>query len=444
MPTYYVDPATGNDANTEAQAQSASTPWATIQTGALPKLDASAEAVTVYIANGTTEDVGAYLNINYSFANQVTITPLTDPGDGEQGWTLIGTGAGGAVIRPYHGTAIDIDNLRIEHCHIKSTGAWTCFYCPTNGAIDNLEFRDCKFEITTHDNQHCFNWIATTMSGSALVFTRCTFQGLPAGVGSANGKIEIGANADGNTVDGIVFEDCVSRDISGIYLLVACDALRVVGNDLQGNFIPLHIGSQSVVGNRITNADIRGNTIVGTGTSHASYFNCDSSVLAHNYVDTGSTGDYALVTKYGDGFAVHGNTAISRAASGSALIVKGVQNGTYVANKLYHYSTGSVVSVYENDAAGGAVCNNIVVANNVIVATGGGNVYYLEDTTTGLLCVTGNVYGWSTGNSHIMGAAAAPTLAAQQSRWEAIGRSYGDKAIFDSRRFATRLLTLTP
>jgi hypothetical protein len=433
---YYVDSATGNDSRTGVQAQNPATPWATI-VKAIATVDASAQACNVNITNGHSESVGAYLNLHKSYTNLVTFKPTTDPGSGVTAITLTGTGAGGALIRPYNGgDAVAIAKMRFEHFQLTAPAASMVMYFWA-GTCADLSFADCTFTLTT-DGQHFILFSQETVDN--LHFERCTFESSVAL--TSNGQLLLGNGNVADVFNDLQFIDCtMDRSVLGLNLHATCKKVWIHGGTWESDAIVIHIGAQNALGYRAKHVIIENATFKTYGTSHVVYVNGDGVVVQNCVIDTGTGGDYALVTKYGTGYACINNTLHSRATGGGALIVKGVQDGFYAGNTIRQYASQEAVSIYTNDSPGGTTCKNIAVVYNKIITEGAGAAFYVTTANDeGFVFVNANQYSLQgSGEGSIIGTVPATpeTHAAFAAAWVAANYDYNET--LDNRGIVSRM-----
>ena len=417
MKTYYVDPDTGSDSNTETQAQTAGTPWKTIGKAAgtcdnTATPDGSGVACYIKISNGKTVDAGWLLDLNRANPNTVVFQPVTNPGNSLQGWTLSGSGGSGAVIRPQGALT---NRWRFENAHIAPTSGTFC--AEWDYGFSNVEFRDCFFDNAAY---HLFYW-GDAGNVSGLTFRRCSFTGYSFNIGQ-NG---VGVSLRTHTISNLLFDSCTNSGPGFPYIAGPGNNIRVKGGTWSGTAggAPVFaIGNyNSTKSARNTNVIVEDATFTGGNGNHVLFVDADGAIVRRNTIHTGSTGTagYGLVTKWGFGYQVYGNTVYCESPSGTGIVVKGVTEASYLANRLYASGAAAkCIEVYTGDDA--KLPRNIAVRQNRFITSGAARaISVVNADPTGYLAFDENDYQLAgTGQSWIFeGTIAADTIANIRAAW---------------------------
>ncbi|MFA5056496.1 MAG: right-handed parallel beta-helix repeat-containing protein [Opitutaceae bacterium] len=410
MKTYYVDPDTGSDSNSEAQAQSPATPWASLGK-AMTTCDNTAVAdgsgVSCYIkvTNGKTLTPAAYLNLNrLNAAGTVVIQPVTNPGDYQSGFTITGAGTGGSLIRHYSAAG---SNWRFENCTFAPTSISTCFYFAEQ-ALTGFEMRDCT--LTNANGTGRLVQHASTAVVTSLLFTRCTFL-TPNSIDYA---VMLGSGSTG-TMSNVRVVDCNGTFVGkGVWFRGPANVVRVSGGTWSGTDMSVSVGnSGDTKSARNTNVIVEDITISSTGSMHVLMLDGDGVVCRRNVVHTGAAGSggMAIVCKWGTGYQVYDNDIYAESTTSTGLIVKGVTEASYFRNRVYVSGAGAKgIRVYANDADSNKLCKNVSVTSNRFVTTGTALAISAETAdSTGHLVFDENEYSLAgSGSGYILGTTVSP------------------------------------
>lgn len=300
MPTVYIDGALGSDAYSYAQAQSALTPWATIE-----KAIASASAAdTVSIVGGTYTAATNFMSFTKTLlsvaqvANAVTWRAFPAYAT----YVARTSSSAGAGTFTFNGINFDCENVAATGFEIGAddTDLWT------------VNITDCATILPKQRGINLFNRIGTVnITGYSCSFTGST-AGTCAGIITSN--LDAGAVAGNpvafNITDSTISVTPTSGQVgAGVYIGAASTRLNTVTNTVTGNTISvtannaslacvwLYGGDSAVVqDNEITvsslvaNGDCYGIRVLGRSATATS----NNAVISGNTIRSAAPAGYAI------------------------------------------------------------------------------------------------------------------------------------------------------
>jgi hypothetical protein len=418
MKTYYVDNL-GSDSHTESQAQSALTPWRTIQHAIYTcdntqVADASGVSCYIKIANGET----IYINsgspptnfISFDRLNPsgtVVIQPATNPGPYQVGFTM----AGGDLVNTSFFWHLygDGSNFRFENANFVPA-ATVYLYEFGDHALSGMEFRDCTFNNSS--GAVIGEWEGTNLV-SNFILNRCTFNDIYYHAG--NTTLNINYENSGSYLNNLQILNC-SGNFSGGGLQIAGtnNVMHISGNSFicssPTTAMTIGTGGNNLVP-RSTNVLVENNYFQDNGGGHCVCLDADGAIFRNNTIVGGSVtaGGFSFVGKWGFGYSIYGNIAYALGPSSVCYDIKGITEATFENNIAF---AGPLLSdgfnFYDNNDGptyGRALhCRNIACRKNRIYTTGSGiGMTVGAADASGYMLFDGNDFHLSgTGKSQIL------------------------------------------
>lgn len=424
MATYYVKPSIGSDANNGTD-WTAAHAVATI-TRALA-LCSTAGGHTILIEDGeTTDESGAYINLNKEFTAEVVVRPRTLLGPYQQGASIGNADSSNAYFMLNNPACANMTfrNLALVPQLTATTGIALGY----NGDVTNIRFYDCSYTMPAINSRMLYSPYTTSLSG--VHFIRCICI---TALASTAAIIQI-APAGAKPMSDFRIEDCIltSNAVYTAFIHATCADMSIRGNRItnSGSSIVLHIGDQNALGLRSSNVVVEDN-IITNAASHCLYVNADSATIRRNKINVGGTGDYGIVLKWGSGYDVYCNRVVmaTSTAGAAAFRIKAINTA----------ADASVCGVYNNTATGIAAnqqgvyvskgdddqpCLNTAFVNNAIVGAAGFTavVWPADAQASGTVDCDHNRFDGGSGNSNILGTTCT-TAAAMAAAWTAGGFS---------------------
>ena len=340
--------------------------------------------------------------------NTVVIQPVTNPGDYQTGFTLSGSGGGGAIIRHYSAPGA---NWRFENC-VFAPGASTICVQLGEQPLSGLEFRDCTFQNAANTN--LFYW-ADAQNVDHVTYRRCTLS-------CDYAPIALGTGGT-HTLSYLTLENCQCSSVGGPWIKGPGNVIRVSGGAYCSPFSFTIGNSTSTKSPRNTDVLVEDASFTGNNGNHVLMLDGDGVVCRGNTIHTGSSGTagYGIVCKWGYGYQVYGNTIYAESAVAVGLIAKGVTEAAFLDNLIYATGAGAYcINPYNNNDDGNKKCRNLAVRRNRFVTSGTAYALRVSDAdATGFLVFDENAYQLAgSGQSVIFGTTvAADTLANIRAAW---------------------------